>query len=99
MEGADAYALACDVALGLTLIGVKEGGRPIADADDPTLSDADRARREVYARRAVDALRLAVAKGYGAPDLYRRDPALDPLRPRDDFKKLLGELTAKGEPR
>ncbi|OJW17874.1 MAG: hypothetical protein BGO49_30765 [Planctomycetales bacterium 71-10] len=94
--GADAYALACDLSLGLSLIGVKDGGKPIADADDPALTPADRSRRDLYARRAVEVLRQAVAKGYDAPDLYRRDPALDPLRPREDFKKLLEEILAKG---
>lgn len=94
--GADAYALACDLSLGLSLIGVKDGGKPIVDADDPALTPADRSRRDLYARRAVEVLRQAVAKGYDAPDLYRRDPALDPLRPREDFKKLLEEFLAKG---
>jgi tetratricopeptide (TPR) repeat protein len=95
--GADSYSLACDLSLGLSLIGVREGGKPIADADDPALSPADRTRRDLYARRAVEALRQAVARGFDDPDLYRRDPALDPLRPREDFKKLLEELTANPE--
>lgn len=93
--GADAYALACDLSLGLTLIGVKDGAKPIDDPEDPSLTPVDRARRDVYARRAVAALRQAVARGYDSPDLYRRDPALDPLRPREDFKKVIEEVVAK----
>ncbi|WP_337172978.1 hypothetical protein [Paludisphaera sp.] len=96
--GADSYALACNLSLGLSLLGVAEGGRPILDPDDPALTPNDRTRREFYARRAVDALRQAVARGFDDLDLYRRDPALDPLRPREDFKKLLAELAAKPKP-
>ncbi|AMV40135.1 hypothetical protein [Planctomyces sp. SH-PL62] len=95
---ADSYALACNLSLGLTLIGVKEGGRPIEDADDPSLTPTDRLRRDVYARRAVSALRQAVAGGYDRYEVYRQDPALDPLRSREDFKKLLADLAAKSVP-
>ncbi|WP_165073748.1 protein kinase family protein [Paludisphaera rhizosphaerae] len=97
-EAADAYSLACNLSLGLTLIGAKEGGKPIEDDADPSLTPADRARRKVYGRRAVAALRQAVAKGWNQPDLYRNDPVLDPLRRRDDFRKLMIELAASPEP-
>ncbi|MDG3004916.1 hypothetical protein [Paludisphaera mucosa] len=94
----DAYALACNLSLGLTLIGVKDGGKPIEDAEDPALGPHDRLRRNVYARRAVSALRQAVAQGFDRLDVYLHDPALDPLRPRADFKKLLADLAAKQSP-
>lgn len=97
-EAADAYSLASNLSLGLTLIGAKEGGKPIEDDENPSLTPADRARRKVYGRRAVAALRQAVAKGWNQPDVYRNDPVLDPLRRRDDFRKLMVELAASPEP-
>jgi len=97
-EPADAYALASNLSLALTLIGVKDGGRPIEEVEAPSLPPADRLRRDAYARRAVDALRQAVAGGVDSYEVYRRDPALNPLRPREDFKKLLAELAAKQGP-
>ena len=48
-----------------------------------------------YAGRAVELLRTAYEKGYkGRPDV-RSDGLLNPLRGRDDFKKLLAELQAR----
>jgi hypothetical protein len=48
---------------------------------------------EQYADRAMDALRLSVAKGFSSIPALRTDPDLDPLRKREDFGKLLKELT------
>ncbi len=50
---------------------------------------------EQYAARAVDLLRQAVAEGYKDVAHLRKDPDLDALRQRADFKKLLSELEAK----
>jgi serine/threonine protein kinase len=44
------------------------------------------------AARAMADLRQAVAKGYRNPAEYRREPALDPLRGRDDFRVLMLDL-------
>ena len=45
-----------------------------------------------HAEKAISLLRQAVANGYRKPDAYRTDTALDPLRKREDFKKLIDEL-------
>jgi tetratricopeptide (TPR) repeat protein len=45
-----------------------------------------------YAGRAVLLLRRAITKGYKDPAHLKKDPDLDPLRSREDFKKLMKEL-------
>jgi hypothetical protein len=56
----------------------------------------DAAKREAamqfYADQAMTMLQTAVAKGYKDVALMKRDEDLDPLRDREDFKKLLKEL-------
>jgi serine/threonine protein kinase/tetratricopeptide (TPR) repeat protein len=49
--------------------------------------------------RAMSWLRKAVTAGFGNPDSYRIESALDPLRGREDFKKLVAELEAKAKAR
>jgi tetratricopeptide (TPR) repeat protein len=46
------------------------------------------------AGEAVEALRDYVASGFDNPHKLRTDPALEPLRKRDDFQKLQRELEA-----
>ena len=94
LDGSSSYALACNLSLGLSLVGAKDGAGPLDD-DDPTLSPADKLRREIYAERAVEVLGQAIAKGFDNLELYRADPALDPLRSRHEFRKLLDELASK----
>jgi serine/threonine-protein kinase len=48
--------------------------------------------------RAMAVLRQAVAAGYRSLDCMRRDPDLDPLRPRPDFGALLLDLAFPAEP-
>jgi serine/threonine protein kinase len=48
-----------------------------------------------HSDRAMQFLRRAVAGGYRNTTRLRTDPNLEPLRERDDFKKLLAELEAK----
>jgi serine/threonine protein kinase/tetratricopeptide (TPR) repeat protein len=55
----------------------------------------DKAVAERYAGRAVELLRQAVGKGYQDVGHLKKDPDLDPLRSRADFKKLMAELEAK----
>jgi eukaryotic-like serine/threonine-protein kinase len=43
-------------------------------------------------QQAVDTLRRAVDAGGGSLALMRRDPDLDPLRPRPDFQVLMMDL-------
>jgi hypothetical protein len=44
------------------------------------------------------ALRRAVEMGYGNPDGYRTESALDPLRHRPDFRALMMDLEFPAEP-
>jgi serine/threonine protein kinase/tetratricopeptide (TPR) repeat protein len=63
---------------------------------DVKLSAAERARLKAsYADRAMDFLRRAIAGGWQNPDQLKADPDIDPLRARDDFRKLLADLEAK----
>jgi tetratricopeptide (TPR) repeat protein len=52
-------------------------------------------KKQEYANRAMDLLHRAVEAGYRDAALMAKDTALDPLRGRDDFKKLLAELAKK----
>ena len=42
-------------------------------------------------------LREAVSKGFKDVAYMKKDTDLDPLRQRDDFQKLVGELQGKGK--
>jgi hypothetical protein len=63
---------------------------PLAQQDDnlPQAQRQELARS--YGDRAMEALRQALANGYKDITHLQKDRDLDPLRPRDDFKKLLG---------
>jgi serine/threonine-protein kinase len=50
------------------------------------------------ADRAIDDLRRAAAMGYRSPAAYRYEPALGPLRGRDDFRLLMMDVTFPAEP-
>jgi serine/threonine protein kinase len=56
---------------------------------------ADRSRE--YADRAMELLRQAVRAGFKDLARMAKDADLDPIRDRDDFKKLLAELQAGKE--
>jgi hypothetical protein len=58
---------------------------PLADKPD---------MKEKYAARSVELLRKAVAKGYKDAAQMKKNPDLDALRQRDDFKKFLADLEA-----
>jgi serine/threonine protein kinase len=49
-----------------------------------------------YASRSIALLKQAVAKGYNDAPHMTKDPDLDVLRGREDFKKLIAELEKKG---
>ena len=69
-----------------------------AAARDPNPSPADRARLGARnADRAMHLLRQAAARGWNHPRVLRKDPDLDPLRGRGDFRKLAADLEAKTE--
>jgi tetratricopeptide (TPR) repeat protein len=63
---------------------------------DSKLSVAERAtRRAQYADRAMEYLRLAIARGYQRVPELKSDKDLNPLRSRADFQKLVQELELK----
>jgi tetratricopeptide (TPR) repeat protein len=87
--GDDAYNAACFVARCVRLA-----------ERDSRLREAQRrelARR--YADRAMDLLRQAVQAGWKDAAHTKQDSDLDPLRNREDFRKLLGELEGKAKSR
>ena len=53
------------------------------------------AEGKAEADQAMAVLRKAVDMGYRDASGFRTDSALDPLRRREDFKKLIGEVEAK----
>src|SRR5207244_839288 len=73
------YELACVRALCSTLVG--EG--------KSKLTAAEQAEKRRYADQAMEALRQAVAEGWGNVPWMEKDPDLDALRDRADFRKLL----------
>jgi hypothetical protein len=62
------------------------------------LSAQEQAERRRIAGQAVAALQRAVSLGYKDGDRLRKDPELELLRPRDDFRKLLEQLEGKAAP-
>ncbi|HEV3121978.1 MAG TPA: hypothetical protein VGY53_08755, partial [Isosphaeraceae bacterium] len=45
-----------------------------------------------YAKEAIDTLRQAIAHGFNDPAKLEREPALEPLRSRDEFQGLVRDL-------
>ncbi len=58
-------------------------------------TDVSAAQGKAHADQAMALLRKAVDAGYRAIGNFRTEGALDPLREREDFKKLLTELEQK----
>jgi non-specific serine/threonine protein kinase/serine/threonine-protein kinase len=93
LDPAGSYQLAISLASCVSLVGT---GPDTAPPDDESkLTPADRRRRELYGKRAVEVLGRAMAGGFGNLPLYETDRDLDPLRGRPDFQKLLGEFAEK----
>jgi serine/threonine protein kinase/tetratricopeptide (TPR) repeat protein len=64
---------------------------------DPTLPAPQRRElADVYCRRAVELLRQAVARRFDRVQELKRLPAYQPLRGREDFNKLLSDLSRRG---
>jgi tetratricopeptide (TPR) repeat protein len=93
LDAASHYNLASTLSLAHSLIGARDGTPPPDDVEK--LGMGDKIRRKLYADRAMQALRQAVADGFNRVEIFRTDPALDSLRPRDDFQKLVADLAAK----
>jgi serine/threonine-protein kinase len=74
---------------------------PLAEQDAKLPQARRQELTKSYGDRAVQALRQALAKGYKDAANVKKDSDLDPLRGRDDFRKLLAELdkgAGKGKP-
>jgi tetratricopeptide (TPR) repeat protein len=83
----DTYLAACYLARCVTLAG-----------KDAQLDEARRKElAKAYADRGLALLRQAVARGYKNTAQLKKDPDLQPLRARDDFKKLLADLERKAK--
>ena len=54
-------------------------------------------KKQEYADRAMELLHKAVKAGYKDAAHMKKDTDLDPLRDREDFKKLIAELEKKAE--
>jgi hypothetical protein len=78
----DRYKAACVLA-GCVPLAAKDGKLPEARRQELA---------KEYADRALAALRQAVPAGYRDAAQVRKETALDPLRGRDDFKKLMADL-------
>jgi len=52
---------------------------------------------QFYGDSAMKLFREAVSKGYKDLSNIKKDTDLDPVRDREEFKKLLAELEAKGK--
>jgi hypothetical protein len=67
-----------------------------AAAKDSKLSPVQQgALKEQYAGRAMEFLRESVAQGNENLVAFKTDPDLEPLRSREDFKRLVQELEQK----
>jgi serine/threonine-protein kinase len=71
---------------------VRAGCSALIGGDKPGTTAAERAERNRLADLAVDALRRAVTAGFKDLEQLDTDRELDPLRAREDFKKLVQEL-------
>jgi eukaryotic-like serine/threonine-protein kinase len=65
---------------------------PLVGKEPTALTAAQQAEREGYAAEAMAELRQAVAHGFRDAERLRKDPDLELLRSRDDFRKLVDDL-------
>jgi serine/threonine protein kinase len=82
----NAYDAACALSLCIPIVE-KDGQLDVAKRQ---------AAVQFYGQQAMAMLRAAVEKGFKNAAHMKRDTDLDPLRQRDDFKKLVAELEAGG---
>jgi serine/threonine-protein kinase len=65
---------------------------PLAEKDASLTEDKRLELAKSYGDRAMELLRQAVASGHKDAVNLKKDSDLDPLRSRDDFKKLLADM-------
>jgi eukaryotic-like serine/threonine-protein kinase len=85
MESEYIFFHACCHAALLSMAGLPGTGVSAGDTD-------------LEAERALALLRQAAGIGYRAPNTYRTETALDPLRGRDDFRLLMMDLAMPANP-
>ena len=68
---------------------------PLAEHDQQLSENARQSDADHFGRRSVEMLREAFRLGYKDRAFVQKDPGLDVLRSRDDFKQLLKEQGAK----
>jgi serine/threonine protein kinase len=90
LKPADAQGLYTAACLRATTASVLRDGDKSPEAAKEADAEAD---------RAMDWLKRAVAAGYQDAAHLKADPALDALRGRPDFRKLVGELRAGKAPK
>jgi tetratricopeptide (TPR) repeat protein len=91
LDPQDSYNLACNVVLCIPLVGVKKGTQDSAQE----LSKGDQLRRQLYADRAIEALRRAADGGFVNPQILQGETDLNGLRARADFQALIKALEEK----
>jgi hypothetical protein len=84
---ADAYNAACFLSLCV----------PVVAKHDKLDAAHSKEAAQFYGDAAMKFLRDAVSKGYKDVPHMTKDTDLDPLRQRDDFRKLVAELEGKGK--
>jgi tetratricopeptide (TPR) repeat protein len=87
----DSYNLACNAALCIPLIGVKNGSQGTSQAP----SKGDLLRRKLYGDRAIEALRRSAVSGFLGPERFQDSTDLDPLHDRADFRAFVKEVEEK----
>jgi tetratricopeptide (TPR) repeat protein len=70
---------------------------PLAEKDASLLQPERKELARRYSDQAMDSLRQAVKAGWKDAPLIRKDTDLDPLRGREDFRKLVEELEKKAK--
>jgi hypothetical protein len=83
----DTYDAACSLSLCVPIVAKHD------KLDDKRRKEA----AQFYSDAAMKLLREAVSKGYKDVAHMKKDTDLDPLRQREDFKKLIAELEGKGK--
>jgi tetratricopeptide (TPR) repeat protein len=67
----------------------------LADKDSKLAEDTRKELKDRYAERALELLRQAVDRGYRSAAHMKAEPDLEPLRGREEFKKVIAELEMK----
>jgi hypothetical protein len=83
----DAYYVACALSQCV----------PIVARHDELVAKRRQEAAQFYSDAAMKLLRDAVSKGYKDVAHLKKDADLDPLRQRDDFRKLVAELEGTGK--